>query len=94
MPQATIDIDYSEFQATMSELYLYVPNLPPQICDRLFGLFDSPAKLFRFENGPAAVRAGVTFLLKPTDLLLDLLSACRTGDFKNLIIEGETSAHG
>jgi hypothetical protein len=84
-----INCDTSEIQPILSELNLYIGKLPLEIREFLLGLFDSPAKIFRLENGPAAVGAGLTVLLKPTDLLLDLLSACRTGNFENLVVKRE-----
>lgn len=76
MTELSINLDASEFQAVMAELLQSSKDVLKMV-DIPIGLFDDPDKLARFERSPAVVGAGITFLLKPSDLLLDYLAAVR-----------------
>jgi len=90
MTPITIHCDTNEIDAVLSELNLYIPKVPLKVRNLLLRLVDSPSELIRFEHSPAPVGAGLTVFLKPTDRLLDLLTACRTGNFENLIVKRES----
>ena len=70
-------LDKSAFDEAISELNVYVAELPLELLKLPVGFFDTPSKLFRLEHSPASVGADVTILLKPSDLFLDWLAARR-----------------
>ena len=71
----------------ISELELHITKFTDEGIKLLLGLFDPPSKLARFECGPASVGTGVSILLEPSDLLLDLLSACWAVEFHDFIVK-------
>ncbi len=67
------------------QLQLNIDSLG-ELRELLFDLVNFPLKLVSIETRTA--RGTVEALLNPSDLLLDLLSAIRTGDFENFAIKG------
>jgi len=87
----TLDFDGSALLNAMSELNLYLDRLPDtfrhlvgQILVKRNKL--SP-KILSVETSVTSSDGTVFIIFKPSDLFLELLSACRTGNLDNLIIK-------
>lgn len=86
MSDYSLGLDASEAEAALSELNLYLRDLPLQFRELLLQFFDAGPKLFSFEGG-STVGTSYVATLKPSNRLLDLLFALRTGEFERLRIE-------
>ena len=78
--------DGSELFGVMDELLSDLINAPDEVRNRALYFLDFPSKLIRLES---CITSGavVTVLLKPSELLLDLCAAVRTGNFDFVVIE-------
>jgi len=68
---------FRQFSNSIREFFLDIEKHPSKI-----------SKLIRVESAPATNSRTTTIVtFKPTDLFLDILTACRTGKFDNVFIE-------
>jgi hypothetical protein len=76
----------SELEKVFKVLFADLSNAPDEVRDRALSFFNPLSELIRFESG---VTAGTVMpiLIKPTDLLLNLCVAVRTGNFDFLVVE-------
>lgn len=90
-----IKCDASDLIQTLSELNLYLRNFGKFYSGLQNLLLDidkfpsKSSKLVRVESSPAG-RTAVLVTLKPTDLLLNILSACRTGQFNDVFVNAKS----
>lgn len=84
VPRFTIEADSTEIDAALSELDLYVDRFPAEALSLLSEVAESSMKLFSVES-PVTVGALAVYPIKPTQWLLDLLAACRAGNFDWII---------
>ena len=89
----TIELDIenpesSELFRVMRGLLVDLANASAEIQGHAFKLLEGVPELCRLESG-AASWAKITFLLKPSDFLLDLCLAVRTGNFDKLVVGNE-----
>lgn len=88
MAKSTIEIkaDTTELNSYIDQLVANLANAPQEVRQLALRFVDIPSELIRFECG-AASGAGVTVLLKPSQRLLDLGTAIRTGNFDLFVIK-------
>ena len=89
----TIELDIenpesSELLRVMRGLLADLANASAEIQGHALKLLEGVPELCRLESG-AASGAKITFLLKPSDFLLDLCLAVRTGNFDKLVVGNE-----
>lgn len=82
--------DTSELSALVDGLLAELPNVPDEVRQLLLNFLKFSPELVSFECGVAA-GAVVTILLKPSQRLIDLGFAIRTGNFDFLLVE---QSHG
>jgi hypothetical protein len=80
---ARLGLDTSAYDSALAELKLLLPKIPKKIRLRFL---KTPAKLCCFNGGMTKGTTHTAFL-KPSDLLLNLLAAARTGDFKGFVVK-------
>lgn len=80
----------SELREVLQRLLADLANASSEIQSHALNLLKGVPGLCRLESGIAS-GAKVTFLLKPSDFLLDICVAVRTGEFNNLIVGNEHS---
>ena len=78
----------SELFRVLDGLLADLANAPAEIQSHALNLSRGGSELGRLENGIAS-GAEVAFLFKPTDFLLDLCLAVRTGNFDKLVVGNE-----
>jgi len=81
--KARLRLDTSAFDSALAELKLLFPKIPKKLRLRFL---KTPSKLCCF-NGGVTKGTTHTAFLKPSNLLLNLLAAARTGDFKRFVVE-------
>ena len=86
--QIELDLDRTEFDATMAELSSFseLLKVADEFRQQLLGLLDSGSEAFALEHC-ATSGALVTASLKPTDRLLDLLAAMRAWKLNSFVVK-------
>lgn len=69
--------DFGKFYSRLQKLLLDIKNVPSK-----------SSKLICVQSSTTS-RTTVTVTLKPTQLFLDILSACRTGKFNNVFVNAD-----
>lgn len=82
--QFTLEADTSEIDAALSELEFYVDHFSAEARSVLSESADTLMKFVCFES-PVTVGTLATYPVKPSQWLLDLLAACRAGNFNWII---------
>jgi hypothetical protein len=75
MASIHIAVDTSPFLVLIENLNQSLPKLSDEVREHLLGLFNVPSELVRCESHPAPAGTGLVIVLKPSDRLLDLVSA-------------------
>jgi hypothetical protein len=75
MASIHIAVDTSQFLALIENLNQSLPQISDEVREHLLGLFNVPSELVRCESRPAPSGTGLVIALKPSDRLLDLVSA-------------------
>lgn len=87
----TLDFDGSALLNAMSELNLYLDRLPDTFRQLMGQIILNRGKLspkiISSETSVTSVDGTVLIIFKPSNLFLELLSACRTGNLDNLIVQ-------
>jgi hypothetical protein len=81
-----LTLDGSDIIGFLEGLLADLAEAPEGIRERALDLIKTPSEFVCFEQGVAA-GAVVPLLLKPSQRLLDLRAAIRTGDFDLLVVE-------
>jgi hypothetical protein len=84
--QIVLRAEAQELNQVIEALQLDLADAPLQVRQRALDFFDLQPELVSIESGPAT-GATVPFLLKPSQGLLDLALAVRTGDFDALAVK-------
>lgn len=82
-----ITADTKDMDAALLELELYVDCFSAQARDVLSQILNLPVELATIEP-PNTVGTLATYRVKPSQWFLDLLTACRAGDFNWIIQNG------
>ena len=82
-----ITADTKDMDAAILELKLYVERFSTEARDVLSDLVNLPMEMATIEHA-TTVGALATYRVKPNQWFLDLLTACRTGDFNWIIQNG------
>jgi hypothetical protein len=78
----------SELRKAMDRLLTDLANASNETRSNAINLLKCGPELCRLESGIAS-GAKITFLLEPSDFLLDICVAVRTGEFNNLVVGNE-----
>jgi hypothetical protein len=75
------------FDDTLSEFSEALANIPSELVDSILMLFENPLNVLDFECHATSADE-VTVVFKPTDGLLNFLSAIRARNTKDIILNG------